>query len=449
MLLASGPVLARSLVRSLARSHAPVYIGSWLIGLYFRLFDLTVVELPMLGDKISMQDRVYSSLITIAAFIGRFAVTVYWRPDDFVMLRGAMSKKIPRAAADDIMAAHARLMGVILSSNYGGAPTAVAPAPTPNSIAGLLTQVARAALRESGGDHAAARELLLRQALLALDEDMDKDKDKGSADSTSILHSPSPYASRHWRRETVMVHDQLVATWQCKGAGGELVRVLLPCPVPVIVDASRNVAAAVGGKRLSDACFAVCRNRAVNGFAFALSIFGYPTLVYVLCSGDKGWGLMALWFLTAATMAINVLQSGLLNTTVLQEVVLWRWDTWFAITNTYIVAVTGMFILSDYAHGAAWFCTQFTLSFYYFQDAMPPSRRSRLITSIALGLYAAFQIGSCFAIWLKLYLVGDPYVSVVGQQIRVRRVCFTALANAALLSLRFAYRALSSQDNLM
>ncbi len=411
-----------------------------------RLFDLTIVELAVLGDKISVQDRVYSSLVTIAVFIGRFAVTVYRRPDDFVMLRGAMSIKIPRAAADDIMAAHSRLIGVIQSSSHGGALTAaaVAPAYTPSSIPGLLTQAAKAALRESGGDHAAARELLLRQALLSLDEDNFNDSENDEQNDNL------KGTSRQRRRETVMIHDQLVATWQCKGSGGELVRVLLPSfPEPVIVDVSRTVAAAVGGKRLSDACFAVCRTRAYQALAFSLSIFGYPTLVYVLCSGDKGFGLIALWFMTAATMTCNVVQCGLLNTTVLQKIVLWRWDTWFAISNTYIVAVTGLFIISDSAHGAAWFCTQFTLSFYYFQDAMPPSRRSRLVTSIALAIYAAFQLGSCFAIWLKLYLVGDPYVTVLGQQIRVRRICFTALANAALLSLRFTYRALSSQDNLM
>ncbi len=403
-------------------------------GIYFRLFDLHVVEVPFLGDKISINDRVYSSLLTLNAFIGRFAVTVFRRPDDFVMLRGAMSKKVPRAAADEIVTAHERQFGGILNAAFGGARTAVAP----STSAGLLAQAARVALRECGGDPAAARELLLGQAKLALGEYADE----GSPTLTLDPQSPQ------WRRETVIMHEQLAAAWS-KGAGGKHVRILLPCAAPVIVDSSRTVAAALGGKRLSDACFAMCRHRVVTAAALALSIFGCPTLTYVLCTGDAGWAFTVLWVMTGATMAINVLQCGLLNTTLLQEVVLWRWDTWFALANTYIVAITGMFILTDYAHGAAWFCCQFTLSFYYFLDAMPPSKRSRRVTSMALALYAAFQIWSCFAVWLKIYLVEDPIVGVLGQPIRVRRICFTALTNAALLAVRFAYRALSSQANLM
>jgi hypothetical protein len=342
-----------------------------------------------------------------------------------VILSDLRSIKVRRSVADQICRAYAlqnRHVENAAAIEAAASQPSTTVAPTPHWKR-TLSDAATIVIDATAGDDAAARQLLLG-VLDAL-----------SADTLS-------------RRNTHALQRELTTRWTSGAGDAGLSRILVPTSVPIVVDPRLTLARALGGAWLNDVCYRVCRSR-VNKVLLVLTIVSAFTLFeYILSSHDNS-ALPMFYAVTSTAFISSVFQLLLLNTVVLSKIVLRRWDTWWSLSSVSAVAVTGFFIFKDPQHGIAWFLSQLQMSTYYFRDAAPPSKIARRIDGLALAFNAAANCYAVFAIWLDVFHVKDYFVDVLGMPVNLRQWCFTAQINTAIISIRFAVRALADQRNLM
>ena len=401
--------------------------GALLMGLFFRRFPVLVVQIPVFNDAISVNDRVFSSALCFWIFLARFCVTSLVFPSHLVIMNGLRSVKVRTSAARDILHAYS-LEGRGVAAPYAarGRGAAVAPSPaspSPQHARRALGEVAGAALGACGGDDARARKLLL--------------------DLLDAAAQQQPLTNTFKRQHT------LSTSW-ARGNGEEgFERLILPRFMPVVVDSTRTIAAAIGGARFSNACYSVCRSRPFIAITFALMPLGYTLFVLTLSVKAAAHLAPACIAVLTVPAVMNVLQVLLLNTEVLRGVILRRFDTYWSLANIYAAAGTGFYIFDSPNNAALWLASQVQMSTYFLQDAGPPSVRARRTNSVALAFYSLFQVFSVLAIWLRIYDVHDAFVTILGQPVNLRHWCFAAQVNVTVIATRFAIRALSDQRNLM
>jgi hypothetical protein len=272
------------------------------------------------------------------------------------------------AAVDDIFAAYAlrdqRVAQAAAASQAGagGPGSRVAPVPLDS-----LREAVSQALRLSG-DRDATRALLVG----ALDE-----------------------SARAQHRTTLVLQTELARRWEDANAGS-FERMVLPRFVPVICDTRRTIASALGGPRFSDWVFLVCRSRALVAFVVASVPAAFALSVYLLSTREADARVYsALIAIIVVANLVNIFMALLLNTEVLAKVVLCKFDTAWSLANVYAVALLGAYVFSDDTDAAIWLVVQLQMSFYFLQDAAPPSVKARRINSIALVFYAAFH---CYSV---------------------------------------------------
>ena len=428
---------------SLARRNAlPSYI-LWsasllgmLCGLFFKAFAVHQVTFPMFGDIVSVNDRVYASLLVCSAYLCRFAVTALVYPDGFALLRGLRVAKVPRAAAEAFIATHqARTREIVrLASAASAERLASAPRPAPRllSFGGgggarlppVLVELVQAAQREAGDDDARARALL------------------------GGLFARVSGEGRAERRSTDATVAALKAVWGSSSAGNELVRLVAPRFVPLLLDRSSTIAHMIGGAAFHKLAYATSRSRLFTALTITLIPAGYSFFFYVLSWQDPN-GAMPVFMFSSAAIMLNMWQSLLLNTAVITRIALRSWDVWFGLVNVLTVALTGAFIFTEPLYGRIWVVCQLAMSTFFFQDAAPPSKRARRINSVAMAFYGAFHVYAVFAIWLRVFAVRDYNVEVLGVRVNLKHTCFGAQVNVAILSVRYAIRALTDLDRFI
>lgn len=336
-----------------------------LYGLFFRLFAVHPVSFRVFGETVSVNDRVYASLLCCAVFVARFAVKVFRKSNSFAILRELKMTKVPRGLAEAIVAAHsvrASELSRAASASAARRGCAVAPGDGPQRE---LTEAVQAALGACGGAEAEARRLLL-----------------------SVIEELTDQQAVNLRRDSHAVADSMAQSWIANSS--ELVRLVLPYRVPFVIDPRRSIASALGGARFHDWCFALCRSRAFIAITIAIIPAGTALLIYVFSFHDYA-STPALTAAAILFFLINAVQSFLLNTQILR-IVMRSWDTYFSLFNLYMVAATGAFIFANPAHGRLWLGTQLIMSTFFFQDAAPPSRRARKRSGVALLCYASFHV---------------------------------------------------------
>ncbi len=438
LLISIGPFLALCFDSVARRSRATtvLYVVGEIIamfllaGLFFRKFKVRTVRIRVFSGDVSVNDRVFSSLVCYSIFAARFLAKSIIAPTCLVILGDLRSVKVRRSAAEQICTAytlqhrHVEAAAAAAAAEPSRGAAAVAPAQQPRRA---LEDVAAAALDAACGVDEAARKLLLGM----LDE---------------LACAPTEV-----RRNTRALQQEITALWADGGAGGDDVfeRVLVPRFVPVVVESSRTIAAALGGPHLSDACYLVCRSPLYSALTTILCVSGFSLLWYELSFRDKAAVSSMYYAIALIAFVVNLFQTMLLNTVVLTKIVLRRWDTYWSLANVYAVAATGAFIFKDAGHGLAWIIGQILPSTYFLRDAAPPSKVARRIDGLALAIYASFHCYSVFAIWLHIYDVQDYFIDVLGVPVNLRQWCFAAQVNAAIIATRFAVRAISDQRKLM
>ncbi len=447
-----------------------------LAGLYSGSFPLRPATFVVLAETLPVKDRLAASLFCCCLYTARFVVTLYQSSGGFVFLKGSRIGKCNENAARALIAKHSVESRVLRSARWrasaaaapaapaasvlipraeGAAPSqgqgqgqgqrerqggasgldaattlAFAPAPAPATSPDALesaAMAARAALGASGGDDAAARKMLLH----ALEELIEE---------------------RKHRKNTMLVKQELLAAWGAdasdrRGAGG-IVHVVLPCFAPLVVDPNRSVAAALGGERLNRASYAVCRSKPFMLAFGPLSLFAYVLGVYAMCS-EHDWLLTAWAPIQVVVILLNLWQTLLLNTVVIREVVLRSWDLFFSLGNMFVVAATGAWVFINPNKGMAWCIFQLSGTFFFFHDAAPPNRSARRLIGLMVATYAAFQLLGVFFMLSRVFPLKDVIINVAGVLVNVKYTCIACQLNAAILTLRFAWRALRDHKKLV
>jgi hypothetical protein len=286
---------------------------------------------------------------------------------------------------------------------------------------------ARAALGASGGDDAAARKMLLHALKELIGE-------------------------REHRKNTMLVKQELLAAWGAdasdrRGAGG-IVHVVLPCFVPLVLDPNRSVAAALGGERLNRASYAVCRSKPFKLAFGPLSLVAYVLGVYMICS-EHDWLLTAWAPILVVVILLNLWQTLLLNTVVMRELVLRSWDLFFFAREHVRGRCHRRVGLQQpqQGHGVVYLSAQRT--FFFLHDAAPPNRSARRLSGLMVATYAAFQLLGVFFMLSRVFPLKDVIINVAGILVNVKYTCIGCQLNSAILTLRFAWRALRDHNNLV
>jgi hypothetical protein len=406
-------------------------------GLFFHKFSTHPVHFKLFDQVISVGDRVQASLFCFAVFLGRFAATSLFSPDCLVICRGLKSAKVPRAVADAVRHVYeyqeqaagtgpvtSREEPMAAGPGLGRSGAAVAPA---LCLGDGLERAARASLQESRGDQAAARKLLLYR----LDEML--------------------LPGTHKRRNSLVIQQELSSSWRDANSR-DAQRVLLPRATPVVIlHPGRTIAAALGGPRLANLCFRVCRSplfrliTTVVLFAFCL------LMIYILSirEGHSEASCAAFYALSAGALLCKGAEILLLNTVVLRGTVLNNWDTWFSLVNVYLVAAIGALLFKEEQQRATWAIGQISMSLSFFHDAAAPTTATRRLLGYFLVAYVLFQLFSLCAMCVGLFNVHETVIVVFGVDVQLKGWCFAAQINVVVIAGRFAYRALSNQRNLV
>jgi hypothetical protein len=423
-----GPttVMGDCLVRR-SRLSALMYSVSLLLsltgsgGVFFRLFPgMHEVTIRVLAEPVSVSNLTCSAGIAFAVFLASFIHTSLRYPDRLVILTGLRCVKMRRAAAREICQVYSLQDHLVAIYNARG--NAVAPLPQSPRALGDAADVA---LREAGGDDAAARQLRLR----VLDE----------------LISEQPL-----RRCTMEIQGQVLERWRAPGEDEDAFqRVLLPAFVPIVVDPRRTVATALGGAGFSALVYRACRSPLLVGLTVVVLPALYAVFLALFCAREPAAPLIAVAIaLQTVALPLNTAQILLLNTELLERVVLRSFDVWFLLGNLYLVGVTGFFLFKDNTRSVMWLIAHLQVSTYFFQDAAPASRRSKRVNALALAGYALSQCFAVVAMWTQLFDTTGHEVHLFGVPVSTKSWCLAGQANVAVLSTRFAVRALWDHRNL-
>jgi hypothetical protein len=434
------------------------------LGLLLRAFPMVPAKFVVLQEEMPVRDRVQASLFVCALFIARFVATLYTSSGNFILLKGLRIAKCSKVAAEAIIeqlsvssrvaavtaaemaTSHAARSGtspdahtdvvasaLVAGKARGAAPERAAPPPAHAAQAlskeshGALAAATHAARVATGGNDAAARQLLLGSLRELIGE-------------------------REHRRTTEAVKLELLAQWSMREIAGhiETVHVVLPRFVPLMIDPNRTIAAALGGQRFNSTVYAVCRSRSFKACTAVITPFTYIIGVAALC--DPGTTMLVWWVLLTSLVVVVasfIWQSLLLNTVVMRELVLQSWDLFFGLGNMYVVAATGAMVFVDPLKGAAWCVFQLSGTFFFFSDAAPASRAARRLASWLVGLYALFQVLGLVFFLQRVFVIQDFELHSFGVSVNIKYVCIGCQLNAALLTVRFAWRAVVDQSNLV
>ncbi len=391
---------------------------------FFRLLPLREVTIRVLGNTVSVSDRVYSSGITFAIFVAGFLYNSLRYPNQLVISTGLRCVKMRRATAREFCRVFS-LQDRLVSIAYDAARRGVV-APMPQSLR-ALSDAANVALREAGGEDAAARQLLLR----ALDELIDE--------------------SEHRRRGTMELQGELLERWGAlSGEEDAFERVLLPAFLPIVVDSRRTVAMALGGARLDALCYSACGSPLFVGLTLLVLPANYVAFLALFSAREPGAPLIAVAFaVQTVAVVLNSLNVLLLNTELMGQIVLRSFDMFWLLCNMLLVAVTGFFLFKDNMRCVVWLVVHVQVSTYFWQDAAPASRRGRRVIAIVLAGYALSQCFAVFAMWTHIFDATDYQLVVFDVPISAQSWCIAGQANVAVLATRFAIRALSDKRNLI
>ncbi len=394
-------------------------------GVFFRLFPgVREVTIRVLAEPVSVSNLTCSAGIAFAVFAASFIHTSLRYPDRLVLLTGLCCVKMRRAAAREICQIYSLQDHLVAIASHNARGNAVAP--LPQSLR-ALGDAADVALREAGGDDAAARQLLLR----VLDE--------------LIVESEQPH-----RRSTIEIQSQVLERGRAPGENEDAFeRVLLPAFVPIVIDPRRTVATALGGAGFSALVLRACRSPLFVGLTVVVLPALYAVFLALFCAREPAAPLIAVAIaVQIVAVPLNTAQILLFNTELLERVVLRSFDVCFLLGNMYLTGVTGFFLFKDNARSVLWLIAHLQASTYMFHDAAPASRRSQRVNALALAGYALSQSFAVVAMWTHLFDTTDHEVYLFGGSFSTKSWCLAGQANVAVMSTRFAVRALRDHRNL-
>ena len=406
-------------------------------GLFFRKFRTHDVHFMLFDQVISVGDRVNASMVCFAVFIGRFAATSLFSPGYLAICRGLKSARVPHAVADAVRHVYEyqeRAAGTgPVASQEEAMPAGPAPGRSGAAVAPALClgdgleHAAHVSIQMSHGDQAAARTLLLHR----LDE---------------VL-----LPGTHKRRSTLVIQQELSSSWR-DADSRDAQRILLPRAMPVVIlHPGRTIAAALGGPRLFNLCFRVCRSPRFRLLTVVVFFALYLLMIYILSiqEGPSEAACTAFYTLSAGALLCKGAEMLLLNTVVLRDTVLNSWDMWFSLVNVYLVAAIGAWLFKEEQQRATWAIGQISMSLSFFHDAAAPTAATRRLLGYFLVAYVLFHLFSLCAMCVGLFNVHESVIVVFGVDVKLKGWCFAAQINVVVLAGRFAYRALSNQRNLV
>jgi hypothetical protein len=398
---------------------------AFLCGFIFDVMQVVDVEITVFGKQVSLSERVRASLVVLTVFIARSLFTSRESLGAYLILRGLRPVKVTRETAELLVVAQSLPARQALVATSESAATAIAVAPAPAPPACGICDAARAALLEAAGDSAVAG-----AALLGAVDQLVGDRE------------------RSWARAA----EELRAREEASGQGSSpaesrVVRLIIPSFLPVAIDPSRSVAEALGGAQLHALCHALLSTRLVPALALALAPLSMLLFLYELVASDFAPRSVLHVGLALAT-ACGALQALTLNTLLMRDVVMPRFNVAWALVNFWIVGAAGAMVFDSAQDGATWLVLHLLLTTHVVQDAAPTSARLRRVTAFAIAASAIAQTSAVFVMWLCVDASPGAFIAFLGLHIQLKQLCFAAQVNCAIVVLRAAYRALTDVRNL-
>jgi hypothetical protein len=414
---------------------------AFLCGFFFDAMQVGEVEITVFGKQVSLNERVRASLVVLAVYIARGLFTSRSSLGAYLILRGFRPVKVTQKTAELLVVAQSLPARQALVAKSESAATASAVAPSPAPPACGICDAARAALQEAGGDSAVAG-----AALLGAVDQLVGDRERSWVRAAEELRAREEVRGEGRAAEELRAREEVHGEGS-RSAESRVVRLIIPSFLPVAIDPSRSVAAALGGARLHALSHALLSTRLVPALALALAPLSMLVFLYELAARDFAPRSVLHVGLALAT-ACGALQALTLNTLLMRDVVMPRFNVAWALVNLWLVGAAGAMVFDSAQDGATWLVLHLLLTTHVVQDAAPTSARLRRVTAFAIAASAIAQTSAVFVMWLCVDASPGAFIDFFGHHIQLKQLCFAAQVNGAIVVLRAAYRALTDVRNL-